>query len=1362
MSSNSSLSRGLAVAFLFAGQAFAQAPVNDACSGAEQLTVPASGAFANSGVTANIDQAVAGVETTMACSGTAQTRSVWYTFTAPVTGVYRVATCGVTNFDTAMQVYSGTCGSLTSLGITGCNDDGCATFSASGLSALSLVGGTTYFVQVAAYAGFTTVTSSSRVGLSVNLLVKPVNDSCTSPTPLALNVPLSFSTNALTLNDSTVGGNLDGGAGTCYVGTGHSTSPTLNAAPGRDVVFTFVPTRGGSYNVRLGAAAASSSSTVNSVVYLTDSCVDAMTPPAVNAPPQCIAASNRAGSSTSVGEELVCMPLQSGRPVFVWADEGAQSTAGATYELEVTECTPEVEPNDTPAQAAPLACPISGGLPTTGELDYFDLGTSPAGARVFAMVEANSSGNTGLAGSNFDLRLTTSTDTLEFDDGDLDALFGGLSATIAGSPMPTSQAFLRVNQAAGTPLSPYRLYSVVQTAAPSAETEPNDTSPSANVHAANYFSGEVTATTDVDLFAFDARAGDLVFLSLDAQPSRSGATSTGNHTLQLLTLAGTTLVAVNDGNTSVNNTLSAGALDAGSPQVPAESLVYRIRTTGTYLARVGRTATTGSGQYLLSISTGCGTGGGIVAPGLTSLTPATGSFVGNTSVTLTGSNFSVSASVLIGGVAATVVTRTPTRIEVLTPPGAEGLADVTVANPGGLLSTLAGGFTYFSPVLPPSIATVTPASGPTAGGTVLTITGSLFKAGAEVSLTVGGVRQPATNVVVVDATQLRATTPAQIPGLASITVRNPVDALEGTRADAFTFLAPPTVSSITPNTGFTSGGQTITLQGTAFRLSAVVRFGANPGVNVVVDPSGTSLTVTTPEALVSGVVSVTVVNADTQQTLVTNGFTYSYPPPAINSITPSVGFSSGGTSITIVGTGFQATPTVTVGGASATSINRVSLTEIRATTPAGTTGLADVTVTNIDGKTVTRAGGFRYRAAPTVTTISPANGPMQGGTRITLTGTAFQAGASVRLGGVPAFAVTVENETTATAVTNANAAGLADVVFTNPDTQTFTLPAAYTYNGAPVLSAFSPSSGTTAGGTVITLTGSGFLTGVNVLFGTSPATAVTVNSTTQLTATTPATPVSVVSVTTRNTDGQSASLLRAFRFVAPPSVTGAAPDEGDVGGGTVVRVTGAGFNASTTVSFGGTAAARVSQVSATELDAVTPRHLPGVVDVQVSTDGAVATLTGGFTFTRSAPTLVAVAPVSGPIAGGTLLTLSGTGFAPGATITVGGGAASDVVVVSDVLARAVVPAHAAGAVDVALTNDDAQAATLAGGFTYVAPPSNNAGTVTDGGSGSIGADPTDVPAPGGASCGCASVDGSMFSMAGFGLLMVLSRRRRHS
>lgn len=103
---------------------------------------------------------------------------------------------------------------------------------------------------------------------------------------------------------------------------------------------------------------------------------------------------------------------------------------------------------------------------------------------------------------------------------------------------------------------------------------------------------------------------------------------------------------------------------------------------------------------------------------------------------------------------------------------------------------------------------------------------------------------------------------------------------------------------------------------------------------------------------------------------------------------------------------------------------------------------------------------------------------------------------------------------------------------------------------------------------------------------------------------------------------------------------------------------------------------------------------------------------GNFTITQgSGPTLTSVSPSSGPTAGGTDVTLTGSGFVSGLTVTFGGSAATNVVIVSSTTITCRTPAHAAGAVDVTATLPaGAGSATLQGGYTYVAP----GGCVTSG------------------------------------------------
>ena len=113
---------------------------------------------------------------------------------------------------------------------------------------------------------------------------------------------------------------------------------------------------------------------------------------------------------------------------------------------------------------------------------------------------------------------------------------------------------------------------------------------------------------------------------------------------------------------------------------------------------------------------------------------------------------------------------------------------------------------------------------------------------------------------------------------------------------------------------------------------------------------------------------------------------------------------------------------------------------------------------------------------------------------MTITGTGFLTGATVKLGGTSATGVSVSNSTTITATTAAHAAGAVDVVVTNTDAQNGTLSQGYTYttpvNPAPTVSSISPVSGTTAGGTPVTITGTGFLAGATVSFGGTSATGV--------------------------------------------------------------------------------------------------------------------------------------------------------------------------------------------------------------------------------------------------------------------------------
>ena len=235
--------------------------------------------------------------------------------------------------------------------------------------------------------------------------------------------------------------------------------------------------------------------------------------------------------------------------------------------------------------------------------------------------------------------------------------------------------------------------------------------------------------------------------------------------------------------------------------------------------------------------------------------------------------------------------------------------------------------------------------------------------------------------------------------------------------------------------------------------------------------NSTTITATTA-AHAAGAVTVTVTNPDTQSGSLTNGYTYLGPAPTVTGVNPNNGPTAGGTPITISGTNFVSGATATLGGTAATNVVVVNSTTITATTAAHAAGAVTVTVTNPDTQSGSLTNGYTYNPAPTVTGVSPNNGPAAGGTSITISGTNFVSGATATLGGTGATNVVVVNSTTITATTAAHAAGAVTVTVTNPDTQSGSLTNGYTYLGpAPTVTGVNPNNGPAAGGTPITISG---------------------------------------------------------------------------------------------------------------------------------------------------------------------------------------------------------------------------------------------------------------------------------------------------
>jgi Bacterial Ig-like domain (group 3)/IPT/TIG domain len=242
-------------------------------------------------------------------------------------------------------------------------------------------------------------------------------------------------------------------------------------------------------------------------------------------------------------------------------------------------------------------------------------------------------------------------------------------------------------------------------------------------------------------------------------------------------------------------------------------------------------------------------------PTVVNVNPNTGPMQGGTSVTITGTNFSGATAVSFGSnAAASFTVNSATQITATSPAGV-GTVDVMVTTEGGTSAISSGDrFTYGSA---PTVTNVNPNTGPTSGGTSVTITGTNFSGAAAVRFG----NNAAGSFTVNSATQITATSPAGI-GTVDVTVTTAGGTSATSMADQFTYVpapAPgPTVTNINPNTGPSSGGSSVTITGTNFSGVTAVRFGSNAAGSFTVD-SATQITATSPTGV--GTVDVTVTTA---------------------------------------------------------------------------------------------------------------------------------------------------------------------------------------------------------------------------------------------------------------------------------------------------------------------------------------------------------------------------------------------------------------------------------------------------------------------------------------------------------------------
>ena len=317
---------------------------------------------------------------------------------------------------------------------------------------------------------------------------------------------------------------------------------------------------------------------------------------------------------------------------------------------------------------------------------------------------------------------------------------------------------------------------------------------------------------------------------------------------------------------------------------------------------------------------------------------------------------------------------------------------VPVVIPGlGAVAGIAGGHsvTYAFEPAAPVVESISPAGGPPAGGTAVTISGANL--GEAKQVTFGATA--AKSFTVLSPTSITAVSPAGT-GTVDVTVTTNTGTTPANPIDRFTYITtpPPSVGAVTPAQGPGGGGTEVKITGTNLGEASKVSFGSAAAPAFTIQSSG-SITATSPAG--SGTVDVRVSTpAGVSEAVAGDHFTYEAggAVPALTKISPDKGAAAGGTTITVKGTNLSGVTSVRFGATPASSFKVISSTKLQALAPPGPTGPAEIRLTNAAGTSEASAKGIFHYGPPSVTAVSPSRGPRSGGTPLIVTGTGFAIG----------------------------------------------------------------------------------------------------------------------------------------------------------------------------------------------------------------------------------------------------------------------------------------------------------------------------------------------------------------------------------
>jgi hypothetical protein len=309
-------------------------------------------------------------------------------------------------------------------------------------------------------------------------------------------------------------------------------------------------------------------------------------------------------------------------------------------------------------------------------------------------------------------------------------------------------------------------------------------------------------------------------------------------------------------------------------------------------------------------------------------------------VTIRGSGFTDVVDVRFGAASAAAFTVvSASEIRATTPAATAGTVDVRVVRTG--VSSARRKADRFSYGRPPVLSTLSRTAGLTIGGERVTIHGTRLSGATAVLF--GGT--PGTNLEVTSSHELRVTAPAHAAGGVDVRVVTRYGTSAAVPSDRYAYATAPAprVTGLSPASGYTVGGGTVTIGGSDFHGISAVTFGRNAAE--VVSRTPTRLVVRVPAHPV-GTVDVGVTGAyGTSATSPAARYTYTQTPaPVVTKVSPASGSHRGGTRVTITGSHFYEVAEVTFGDVPGTGLTVASDTRLKVTTPPHAAGAVAVQV----------------------------------------------------------------------------------------------------------------------------------------------------------------------------------------------------------------------------------------------------------------------------------------------------------------------------------------------------------------------------------------------------------------------------------